>query len=80
MYFGICAASDTAFQVQLLSQGEGADARWAMLSELGCVEASSGVWRGKRHLIPSPGSTKQRFLYAATGVKLRRQTLLVDSS
>ncbi len=58
-----------------MSEGE-------ILSELGRVEASLVHDRGsgKRYLIPSPGSTKQRSLYAAVGVKLRRQTLLVDSS
>ena len=58
-----------------MSEGE-------ILSELGRVEASLVHDRGsgKRYLIPSPSSTKQKSLYAAVGVKLRWQTLLVDSS
>ncbi len=58
-----------------MSEGE-------ILSELGRVEASLVCDRGsgKRYLIPSPGTAKQRSVYAAVGVKLRRQTLLVDSS
>ena len=53
----------------------------AILSELGCVEASLVYDRGngKRYLIPSASSSRQRSLCAAVGVKLRRQTLLVDS-
>ena len=41
-----------------------------MLSELGRIEASLVHDRGsgKRYLIPSPGSTKQRSLYAAVGL------------
>ena len=57
-----------------LSEGE-------ILSELGRVEASlvRDGGSGKRYLIPSSSSTKQRSLYATLGLKLRRQTLLVDS-
>lgn len=57
-----------------LSEGE-------ILSELGRVEASLVCDRGsgKRYLIPSSSSSAQRSLYAALGLKLRRQTLLVDS-
>lgn len=57
-----------------MSEGE-------ILSELGRVEASLVHDRGsgKRYLIPSGSSSGQRSLYAALGLKLRRQTLLVDS-
>lgn len=57
-----------------MSEGE-------ILSELNRVEASLVYDRGngKRYLIPSSSSSKQRSLYAAMGLTLRRQTLLVDS-
>lgn len=52
-----------------------------ILSELGKVEASLVVDKGnaKKYLIPSQPTAKQRSLYAAVGLKLNRETLLVDS-
>jgi len=34
---------------------------------------------GRKYLIPSVGTSEQRSIYAAVGLKLRRQTLLVSS-